>query len=168
MIYDSLLLLAGYVDAAGVLQAERFSAVGATASINAIPTGLDRTSSAYVVDATGRDFGDGTRIKGVLRVTSSPAGSGTIAIELVAADDEDFVTNLVRLSRTADFTPAQLPLGAFINVSINSQRDQPRRFIGIRVVISGAALSSALGLFGGIALHGDSINQAFNTRWGIK
>ena len=100
MYYDALLILAGGVDAAGVLQAELFSALGATAGINAVDTELDMPSTAYTSQAQARDFGRGQTVPVNVRVVQAPVGSASIAFEIVGADDPDFTTNLMRLTRS--------------------------------------------------------------------
>lgn len=164
MLLDALNLLSGDGVNAATLTGQTVTAVGATASTNAI----DLAPNDIGQHMPG-DLGAGQPLYVVVHALAdlASAGAATLQIQLVLADDPNLATNLAlvylsrvyaytEVKRTTDlsFTWPRLRVGA------------PQRYAGLRFVIAGAPLTAG-SFWAATTTDRDSLGPIFNTRWSI-
>lgn len=122
------------------------AAVGNLLSTNSVDTGAAGTLPVGY-NARGsapHDPGAGTPIEIECKINTtvdSAGGAATIEFQLVMADDEALATNLTVLSRTAAIAEATLVKGYRAYIAGVVPPGVSRRFLGIRYVIAGEAVT---------------------------
>lgn len=143
MIADGLILLAGTVNPANLaLAGQLVTAIGATPGTNTFDLGP--AASGQNVDYGS---GEGLEITVHILQTLTSAGTPTVGFQLVMADDPFLTINVQVLNQTDAFPLAQLTAGTRIPMHWDRAAPYlpPKRYLGMRTVIAGAALTNATG-----------------------
>lgn len=145
MLLDGLLILAGTVSAANVLAGQLVTATGNTLGTNAIDLAPNARGGNQAAD-----YGIGKEIDIEISIfqTLTSGGAATVSFQLVQADNAALSTNLEVINETPTFGFASLVAGTVLPLGWESSAPlNPRRYVGIRIVIGTAVLTNATGQF---------------------
>jgi hypothetical protein len=145
MLLDGLLVLAGTVSAANVLAGQLVTATGNTLGTNAIDLAPNARGGNQAADY---GIGKSMTIEISIFQTLTSGGAATVQFQLVQADNAALSTNLEVINETPAFVYSTLVAGTVLPLGWSSSAPtNPRRYMGIRIVIGTAVLTNATGQF---------------------
>lgn len=145
MILDALLQLSGAPNnmSGGQLVGQPVTAVGSTLSNNVVD--LAATPKAQTADI---GMGEGLEIYVAVLQSLTSAGAATVQFQLVQADDAGISSNVQVITQTDAIPFATLVAGTRVPLRYSRATQYPaRRYIAVRYVVAGAALTNTTGQF---------------------
>jgi hypothetical protein len=163
MYFDSQMVLAGSINAFGVITGAAMNGAGAVLGTNTLDIGPCTTFGGNQVT----DMGTGEQVNVSVSVITAPTVGTSVQFQLVQADTPDLATNLQVINQTDAYPIASLPAGTIIPMSFDPAAPYiPKRYIGLRVVNVGAI--ATLSVFAAVTQTQQTMKTVFKGGYGIS
>lgn len=164
MIIDSLLVLAGAVNAAGVVSGQAANGAGSTLGTNTIDMGPCTTFGGNQVT----DGGTGEPLEIAFNILTAPTVGTSVRFQLVQADDPALSVNLQVLVQTDAYPIASLPAGTIVPLHWDRAAPYaPKRYVGVQFVNTGAI--ATLSVFASVVKNMQDVkNILFKNGFGMS
>jgi hypothetical protein len=164
MIFDSALVLAGSINAAGAITGQSMNGAGPILGINTVDMGPCTTFGGNQVT----DGGTGESLEISISVLTAPTVGTNVQFQLVQADDPALTVNLQVINQTDAFPIASLPAGSLVPLHWDRAAPYPpKRYIGLRIVNTGAI--ATLSVFAAVVKSMQDVkNIVFRGGYGVQ